>query len=193
MNSKEFSNGARFSTRLWISTSDNWNAEAERAIRNQNPLVLRIGSQDLRLAAVDWAKIDMGTVGEEALKNFREPLEHQRKAIAAVEEYFRTHERGKLIMSCGTGKTYISLKIAEKIFPHGKILFLVPSIALLSQTLSEWSTYAAKTNSVNKNSLYDSFVTSAGWLTVCARVSSANSAKFTCSTCAATSERTGRR
>ena len=142
--SKKFGNGARFSARLWISTSDNWNAEAERAIRSQNPPVLRIGLQDLQLAAVDWAKLDAGKVGEEALKNFREPLEHQRQAIAAVEEYFRTHERGKLIMSCGTGKTYTSLRIAEKIFPHGKILLLVPSIALLSQTLREWSTYAAK-------------------------------------------------
>ena len=101
--SKKFGNGARFSARLWISTSDNWNAEAERAIISQNPPVLRIGLQDLQLAAVDWAKLDAGKVGEEALKNFRE-----------LEKYFRTHERGKLIMSCGTGKTYTSLRIAEK-------------------------------------------------------------------------------
>ena len=45
-------------------------------------------------------------------------------------------------MSCGTGKTYTSLKIAEKLFPRGKILFLVPSISLLNQSLNECSTFA---------------------------------------------------
>ncbi len=45
-------------------------------------------------------------------------------------------------MACGTGKTFTSLKIAEKLFQTGKILFLVPSISLLSQTLDEWATYS---------------------------------------------------
>ena len=39
--SKSFS-GQKFSVRLWISTTNNWNAEAERAIQNQNPPVVRI-------------------------------------------------------------------------------------------------------------------------------------------------------
>lgn len=43
-------------------------------------------------------------------------------------------------MACGTGKTFTSLKIAEKIAGKGKIvLFLVPSLALLSQSLTEWT------------------------------------------------------
>ena len=139
--SKSFS-GQKFSARLWISTTNNWNAETERAILNQNPPVSRISLQDLQNAAVDWQKLDAGTFGEGAIKKFREILPHQLDAINATQIYFQNHERGKLIMSCGTGKTYTSLKIAEKLFPHGKILFLVPSIALLSQTLSEWSTFA---------------------------------------------------
>src|SRR5699024_9445476 len=53
------------------------------------------------------------------------------------------HDRGKLIMACGTGKTFTSLKIAEDLVPlGGRVLFLVPSIALLSQSLTEWSTEA---------------------------------------------------
>ncbi len=42
-------------------------------------------------------------------------------------------------MACGTGKTYTSLKIAEKQVGKGKlVLFLVPSLSLLSQTLTDW-------------------------------------------------------
>lgn len=43
-------------------------------------------------------------------------------------------------MACGTGKTFNSLRIAEK-ETDGKalVLFLVPSISLLGQTLREWS------------------------------------------------------
>ena len=43
-------------------------------------------------------------------------------------------------MACGTGKTFTSLKIAEQVAGQGKrVLFLVPSLALLSQTLTEWT------------------------------------------------------
>ena len=49
-------------------------------------------------------------------------------------------DQGKLIMACGTGKTFTALKIAERETPeNGFVLFLVPSIAPLSQTLREWT------------------------------------------------------
>src|SRR6185436_16688001 len=49
-------------------------------------------------------------------------------------------DRGKLIMACGTGKTFASLKVAEKVAGRGgRVLFLVPSLALLSQALTEWT------------------------------------------------------
>ena len=42
-------------------------------------------------------------------------------------------------MACGTGKTFNALRIAEnETDGKGLILFLVPSIALLGQTLREW-------------------------------------------------------
>ena len=143
-NSSRTFGGKNFSARLWISTSDNLTDNAEKTLQNQTPPVARIGMEDLRKAAVDWEKLDAGTFGEEAVKNFREPLEHQLNAINAAQNHFQNHSRGKLIMACGTGKTYTSLKIAETLAPNGKILFLVPSIALLSQTLYEWATFAEK-------------------------------------------------
>mgnify|MGYP000689947423 CR=1 FL=1 len=43
----------------------------------------------------------------------------------------------------GTGKTYTSLKIAEEMAGAGKsVLFLVPSLNLLSQTLTEWTQFS---------------------------------------------------
>ena len=139
--SKTFS-GQKFSVRLWISTSDNLTDNAEITLQNQSPEVLRIGMEELRKAAVDWEKLDAGLFGKQAVNNFREPKEHQLNAINSAQIYFQNHNRGKLIMACGTGKTYTSLKIAEKLFPNGKILFLVPSISLLGQILHEWATFA---------------------------------------------------
>lgn len=60
--------------------------------------------------------------------------------MEAVEAGFSEHDRGKLIMACGTGKTFTALKIAEKLAGKGKrVLFLVPSLALISQTVREWT------------------------------------------------------
>jgi restriction endonuclease len=45
-----------------------------------------------------------------------------------------------VLMETGTGKTFTSLKLAEQLAGKGKrVLFLVPSLALLSQTLTEWT------------------------------------------------------
>ena len=139
---KIFDGDKKFSNRLWISTTNNWNNEAEITIKNQVPPVSRIGLQDLENAAVDWEKLDAGIFGDDAVLKTRTLKQHQLDAIEKAREHFKTHERGKLIMACGTGKAYTSLKIAEKLFPRGKILFLVPSISLLNQTLNEWANFA---------------------------------------------------
>ncbi|MDR1021225.1 MAG: DEAD/DEAH box helicase family protein, partial [Synergistaceae bacterium] len=66
-------------------------------------------------------------------------FEHQITAVEHTHRGFEATDRGKLIMACGTGKTFTSLKIAERETDgHGLVLFLVPSIALLGQTLREW-------------------------------------------------------
>jgi len=129
----------RFSQRLWISTTNHWGPNAETTIRHQHPPVTRINLHDLEVAPVDWEKLEHGLFGEASRAAKKTPLPHQIKAIDAAHEYFQTSDRGKLIMACGTGKTFTSLKIAEnETGGKGLILFLVPSIALLGQTLREW-------------------------------------------------------
>lgn len=132
-----------FTNRLWISTTNHWGSNAEETIKNQTPPVSRLSLYDLENAPVDWEKLENGLYGEQA-RSKKYPLrKHQEEALNLAHEYFKTNTRGKLIMACGTGKTFTSLKIAEhETKGEGLVLFLVPSIALLGQTLNEWTAQA---------------------------------------------------
>lgn len=142
--SREFKNEqlktVSFSHRLWISTTNKWGPNATEAIKNQNPPVTRINLFDLLEAPVDWEKLEKGIHGE-ASRNAKKSLRpHQQMALELTHKHFKKADRGKLIMACGTGKTFNSLRIAEnETKGKGLVLFLVPSIALLGQTLREWS------------------------------------------------------
>lgn len=137
-----------FAHRLWISTTNKWGPNAQNAIKNQNPPVSRVNLFDLVSAPVDWGKIDSGITGEVARTNKKVLKPHQTEAVTKAHEHFKAYERGKLIMACGTGNTFTSLRIAEnETDGKGLILFLVPSIALLGQTLNEW--YADAVEPIN--------------------------------------------
>lgn len=128
-----------FTRRLWIATTDCWSKEANITLQNQEPPVNRLGPYDLRTAPVDWQKLYDGETGSKALAEKKTPRPHQKEAIAKAHAYYKNHDRGKMISACGTGKTYTALKIVEdQTHKDGFALFLVPSIALLSQTLREW-------------------------------------------------------
>lgn len=129
-----------FSHRLWISTTNKWSTNALDSIRNQNPPVSRINLSNLQESPIDWNKLDEGISGESARTKKKTIREHQKEALDLTHAHLKEHNRGKLIMACGTGKTYTSLKIAEnETNGKGLVLFLVPSIALLGQTLREWT------------------------------------------------------
>ncbi|MEN7547846.1 type ISP restriction/modification enzyme [Rapidithrix thailandica] len=145
--SREFKNEqmqtTRFAHRLWISTTNKWGSNATEAIRNQNPPVTRINLFDLLEAPVDWYKLEEGIHGVAARTPKKSLRTHQKEALEKTNEHFKSSDRGKLIMACGTGKTFTALRIAEnETDGKGLILFLVPSIALLGQTLREWSSDA---------------------------------------------------
>jgi predicted helicase len=131
---------AHFARRIWISTTNKWGTNATEAIKNQSPPVTRINLYDLQEAPVDWEKLEKGIFGEVSRTAKKTLRQHQQTALDQTIEHFKTGERGKLIMACGTGKTFNSLRIAEsQTGGNGLVLFLVPSIALLGQTLREWS------------------------------------------------------
>ena len=132
-----------FQQRIVVDTGAEWGRHAEATIHDQQIPVRRISLSDLEASTVDWdaftweAPTALATTGKKVARP------HQREAIAAVREGFQTHDRGQLIMACGTGKTFTSLRLAEEqVGAGGSVLFLVPSISLLSQTVREWATEA---------------------------------------------------
>ena len=133
-----------FAHRLWIATTNHWGSNAEEAIQNQNPPVSRVNLYDLDHSSVDWEKLFQGIEGREALSAKKQLREHQREALKAAHEHYQNSDRGKLVMACGTGKTFTSLKMVEQeLSGKGLVLFLVPSIALLGQSLNDWMADAA--------------------------------------------------
>ncbi|WP_140722629.1 DEAD/DEAH box helicase [Pseudomonas sp. Hp2] len=132
-----------FASRLIVSTTDKWSKHAEDALEAQQIPCARLRVADLEDSAVDWSKFTLAKPDQVVLRTKKKPFKHQQAALKAVAEGFKSHERGKLIMACGTGKTFTSLKIVEQETPSdGLVLFLVPSISLLSQTLKEWTAQA---------------------------------------------------
>ncbi len=136
-----------FSLRLWISTTDHWGPTATQTIANQNPPVQRIGLKDLEMSPVDWTKLEGGSQGSDARLAGKQLMEHQLKAISKARTHFieEGNDRGKLVMACGTGKTYTALNLVEQLTDSkGLVLFMVPSIALLGQALNDWSADSKK-------------------------------------------------
>ena len=128
-----------FTHRIIVSTCLHWSDHAENALLDQQPPVSKIDLNDLENSQIDWAQYQP-KVAAPVIKPKKQLRDHQKNALAAALQGFQRVNRGKLIMACGTGKTFTSLKIAEAQAGAGKrVLFLVPSLSLLSQTLTEWT------------------------------------------------------
>ena len=114
----------------WIVATSPWTTTAEKNIRRLSPAVRQI---DFRRHFDEPVAEDAGA------RPVREPWELQDNAIRDVVRGLETHDRGRLVMACGTGKTFTALRTAERLVPDGgRILFLAPSIALVSQARREW-------------------------------------------------------
>lgn len=132
-----------FSNRMIVSTTDRWSSEAEKALENQQIPVERLRVQDLDESPIDWSQFSLKNPADIKLKAKKTLRDHQQEAMDATRLGFKEQDRGKLIMACGTGKTFTSLRLAEALVPKGgRILFLAPSISLVAQTLREWTAEA---------------------------------------------------
>ncbi|ODT14193.1 MAG: damage-inducible protein, partial [Kaistia sp. SCN 65-12] len=128
-----------FIRRLVVDTTGvPWSVHAESALEGQSIDTKRIGLSDIEDSGIDWKTF--GATGKVQLVARKQPRPHQVEALAAVRTGLAEADRGKLIMACGTGKTYTALHIAESMIGKGgRVLFLVPSLSLMSQTIREWS------------------------------------------------------
>ena len=137
-----------FTSRIIVCTTDHWSAHAEEALHNQQIPVIRLRVQDLANSPIDWSQFSLSRPQDIKLLPRKQIRPHQQIALDKVVAGLKNSDRGKLIMACGTGKTFTSLKIAEHVVPpHGLVLFLVPSISLLSQTLREYTAEAQSLHS----------------------------------------------
>ena len=125
-----------FTGRMMVATNSNWSDNAWATLAGNKCKPYLLDREKLAQSSIDWSqylKTGQVNVTKRSLRSY------QQTALQNVISGFKTHDRGKLIMACGTGKTYTSLKIAEaQTNNNGFVLFLVPSLALLSQTLSDW-------------------------------------------------------
>ncbi len=135
---------APFTARLIVASTDNWSQPARNALHSQQIPVTLIDLEELENSQIDWARYRLDRAVEQApvLKARKAIRAHQQAALERVRAGFATAARGKMIMACGTGKTFTSLRIAEDhtiAGPGKRVLFMVPSLALLSQALTEWT------------------------------------------------------
>ncbi|MDQ3470425.1 MAG: DEAD/DEAH box helicase family protein, partial [Actinomycetota bacterium] len=135
---------AEFSSGLIVSTAGAESSNLHSNLDlNSKPINLwRV--EDLEGSLVDWSQFD---IDRPMVLNLAEPKElrpHQDAAIADVVAGFESNERGQLVMACGTGKTFTSLRLAERLVGRGgSVLFLVPSINLLSRSVKAWANDAS--------------------------------------------------
>ena len=126
-----------------VASTDKWGKNAEKALADRSD-VTRIGLSDLRNSQIDWSKFSFETPEVVTVKAKKKLRYYQERAIQSALNHFRENDRGQLIMAPGTGKTFTSLKIAEAMAREASkeqytILYLVPSIQLLTQTLRGWN------------------------------------------------------
>ena len=119
-----------------ISTCEDFGPHLDKTATEYG--TVRLFADSMAESDIDWDSFIEGkSVGK---REFKEPRPHQRQAIDACLEKFQEYNRGQLIMACGTGKTITSLRLTEELLPEGSlVLFLAPSIALVSQTMREWA------------------------------------------------------
>ena len=127
-----------FTKGMIFSTTNKWSSTAIETLQGQKTPCQLISRALMETWDVDWDVLSGSKVG--AVVAEKDLRDYQIEALAAAQRHYATYDRGKLIMACGTGKTLTSLRILEQQTKgKGLALFLVPSIALLNQTLIAWS------------------------------------------------------
>lgn len=129
----------QYSHRLIFLTATDSTHHLREVVKDQYPPVSLISLFELENSKIDWGSFQP-QADSVKLKEKKTLRPHQEQAISNVVSGFENADRGKLVMACGTGKTFVALLLAQKMAGQGgRVLFLVPSLNLLSQTLTEWT------------------------------------------------------
>jgi superfamily II DNA or RNA helicase len=127
-----------FSARLLIVTST-ITKNTETTLQNQDKQSSFLLGYHLDESDVDWlAAID---ASRPQRPTPHDPYPYQATAISDILKGFQSHDRGKAIMACGTGKTLVGLWVSQDL-DATRTLVLVPSLSLIQQIAKEWHTNA---------------------------------------------------
>ncbi len=131
----------QYASGIFVATTSNWSKPAESAIReSRTKPVERWGPDTFENSSIDWSVFDLSNPSGATRRPTKDLRDYQQDALDDVIEGLSQGDRGKLIMACGTGKTFTALRIAEQqVSSGGNVLFLTPSISLLSQSLLDWA------------------------------------------------------
>ena len=131
----------KFASGIVVTTTGNWSGHANDAITaERDKPVNRWGPDIFENSSIDWTRFDLYNPSGAPRRPTKTLRDYQQEALNTVIEGLRQHDRGKMIMACGTGKTFTALRIAEQqAGTNGTVLFLTPSISLLSQSLLDWA------------------------------------------------------
>ena len=103
----------------------------------ENTCAMLVDTAKMEASRLDWSPFVYGV--ESIERETYDPRPHQREAIEGIESAFAENDRCKAIMACGTGKTLMSLRLAEDYLKgSGLVLFCAPSISLVGQSMREW-------------------------------------------------------
>ena len=118
---------------ILVYTGDELTTHAQKVLRDSRTNI--ITPEHFRQSSIDWN--DFPKIQKRKPKELRA---HQTIARDDALYGLESHDRGKMIMACGTGKTLTALHIAERqVGKGGIVLYLVPSISLILQSMREWS------------------------------------------------------
>ena len=131
--------GSPFTSTMLVYTGRELTEEQMKLVEKHHCTV--VNYSELAKGHVDWGELEKGRAGR---RKPHEEREHQRRAREDVVKGLCKADRGKLIMACGTGKTFVTLKVAEQMVgADGVALYLVPSISLMSQSMREWASHGS--------------------------------------------------
>ncbi len=126
-----------FARRLIVTNAADRTANARRATE-MTPNTGWVMREDLLASPIDWSgALTAGSGAAVPLHVGREPRAYQATAVDDVVASLADHERTQLVMACGSGKTLVTLWIAEARADE-RVLVLVPTLLLLKQFRREW-------------------------------------------------------
>ena len=132
----------QWKARIFVATG-NYSRNARKKLETAKVEIITSGDLDTWPVG-DWRDlIERPDAALQWAEDRHFPRPHQEEALNAIKDGLfgcGMHSRGRILMPCGSGKSEMALWAAERnVGWGGRVLYQVPSIALMSQTMRTWA------------------------------------------------------